>query len=65
MHVAAVESTEETPMASDAQRVYNLYVDLIDLKAKKKASNAAFSEEIKTIEKEIYDIVEGDEEDNE
>lgn len=44
-------------MASTADRVYNLTVDLIQLEKDKKATTAGYNEEIKRIKKEIADVI--------
>lgn len=44
-------------MSENADRVYNLTVDLIQLEKDKKATTAGYNEEIKRIRKEIADYI--------
>lgn len=46
---------------SNAEKIYNLYQELRDAKRDKKESNHAHSDNIKRIENEMKDIVEGEE----
>lgn len=53
-----VEQTQTQAGVAQMEQVYNLVVELATTKAQKKASNAAFTEEIKRIEAEIKDLIE-------
>jgi hypothetical protein len=46
-----------TTQTSKETRVYNLYVELEEAKARKKASAKAFNEDIKRIQAEIKDVI--------
>lgn len=48
---------EQLTQEEREKRVYNLTVELKDTEVKKKATNKAFSEEIKRIKAEIKDLV--------
>lgn len=52
-----------TPVVTDAERVYNLYVELQRTKIQKKDAAAGFRDEIKRIENEIKDILKSANED--
>lgn len=46
-----------TNQTSKETRVYNLYVELEEVKARKKATAKAFNEDIKRIQAEIKDVI--------
>jgi len=52
-----------TPVVTNAERVYNLYVEMQQIKSQKKDAAAGFRDEIKRIENEIKDILKSDGED--
>jgi hypothetical protein len=48
--------------ATKEEKVYNLTVELIDTKQRKKDSNKGYNEEIKRIQEEIEDLLSDDKE---
>jgi hypothetical protein len=51
------------PTSSDEAKVYQLCIDLEEMKDKKKASAKAYNDEIKRIQAEIKDIIDPPQED--
>lgn len=44
------------------ERVFNLTVEIADMKLKKKSTNKAFSEELRRLEAEVKDLTKGNQE---
>jgi hypothetical protein len=55
----STENTTENNETSDQERVYNLTLELAQIKQQKKDAMGGFRDEIKRIEGEIKDILKG------